>query len=94
MKAIVNFLIGIIVIILVSILAYVFFVRSGDYLKVSQDNLTLDAQKVKNDAIDGCFKSATTTNSASGVTKIEPSMYLYDLCLKDKGFESTTPTNK
>ncbi|MEP7103152.1 MAG: hypothetical protein ABI721_00385 [Candidatus Dojkabacteria bacterium] len=87
MKVFINFLLGIAFIIAIGILAYVAFIRSADYLKIAQDTYSLEVQKTKNDAIDGCFKSATVTNTANGVTRTEPSTYLYQLCLEDKGLE-------
>ena len=54
--------------------------------------LFLKNQQIKNEAIDGCFKSSGVyeyTRSSEGVRTTAPLKEFYQICLQDKGYSTT-----
>ncbi len=70
-------------------LCVVSLVLGRQYIDLRQDELEETMQLNKNTAVDECFKaSKVTTNNEDNVVE-EPAMYIYELCMNDKGYLST-----
>jgi len=87
MKEFVSLITGILIALAIGSLAFVLYVRTDDFLKLSSSKHDLEVSKALSEAIDGCFKSAIVTSTTKDGVTTEPSMFNYHLCLKDKGID-------
>jgi len=56
---------------------------------ISVITLNIFNQSVKNTAIQGCLESSYIKTVGDKTERMEPSFYVYTLCIKDKGLTTT-----
>lgn len=60
------------------------FIATVNYTNFKREELSFREDSLKNDVIDRCLENARVKTPE----KDEPVLYLYDICMKDKGMET------
>lgn len=60
------------------------FISLTNYLSFKRDELAFQQESLKNDLINSCLEKSIVKTPE----KEEPILYIYDICIKDKGAET------
>ena len=55
-----------------------------NYLSFKRDELSYQEESLRNNVVDSCLEKSTVKTPE----KEEPILYIYDICIKDKGAET------
>lgn len=70
------------------------YIQFSKIVSLKEDQLSHEKQIEKSYAIDACMKAATATTDEGRLQRIEPILYVYKLCIEDKGYTTSYSTEE
>ncbi len=91
MEAVSRLAAALIIAITIFIVASFAFLKYEEYLDTMDRKADINEQEVKNIAVDECLRAGKLVSQKDNGQLTEPALYYYQLCLKDKGYETSLP---